>query len=246
MSKLHKHNHIPRQHLTGERDYVPFKARTPGEKARRHGRLPGHVLAEQEMRGLAALDTLLERAPDDASRRYLAHFGAIALVNTDWNLRIRNGSTMYKPVDLAMLAIGEDDQRPTAAGVYEHAAVMLGGVLRMSAGRVIAYEKQWRNISHHKLALGRHAGNLAQMLAAVEVADEVRELSPHQTQVYVRERSLDVSHAARTAGEDIGADPTIAQLVDPYSPLVGFIHRTAPDGVIDVMQTALYKYEMPR
>lgn len=246
MKQLYKHNHIPTQHLTGDRDYVPFKARSEDEKGRRRGRLPGHLLAEQELRGFAVLDEALMLAPDTRSRRYLAHHGALALVNTDWNLRVRHGRTMYKPVNLAMLAIGEAEQRPTAAGTYDHALVMLGAVMRVSAGHVVSYERRARDIARHRAVLGRYAGNAAQTLAAVEIADEVREFSPVQTQIYVRERSMDVMAEARTIGNVVGADPTVAQFADRHSHYMGYIQRTAPDGAIAAVDAALGKFEMPR
>jgi len=246
MKRPYKHFDIPKQHLSDIGHYVPPKARTALESERRHGRLPGTLLAESELRGLYIARHVIAKVKTPEEIKFAVHTLAPAGLNSTWYRIARASNRMRKVGRLPFLATGDDEElRPSSKDVHEQTKDVFAQAIGVGHGLVRAMEAKHRDIPMHPVALGNVIGQASLTLASVEVADDVRVLRPFETQEVVREQAIGMLGLARTMGSELGTHPSLAQLADPDSDFSVYLRRTAPDAVYEALDEAARMYAMP-
>ncbi len=237
MKKPFKHFDLPTKHLS-ERHYVPPKARTADEIDRRRSLPRGTVLLEQQQHGLAMAGTMLERVEEPQDVDFATRVLAMCAVNTGWYSFARGAQVMRRRLLLPELAGEDGDWRENRQGLLvrlEHdladTALLATYVLRAKIDKL--------DVAFRTKLFGRRVGNLSLALACVPKADAAKFLTAFDAQALARNEALAIIEGARVLGEEIGVNPSIAQLPDPDSPLSVYWRRRAPNGAYDAYEEAI-------
>lgn len=252
MSKPYKHIDHIKNHLTiagGAKHFMPPKAVTAAEIARRQGRTPDHLMSEFEYKSLQGAALMVKSAVEPEDIQFLNDFIAPASENSAWYRKFFASHRMRRVGRMAYIGFDEEDLCPSSHDLLEQAKDGFSGAVVRAHGLVRAYETGARDIAMHREALGSTVGDASLLLVGAQMADSVRPMRPFATQMAVRDQSLAMFERSRTMWREIGGThPSLAQLAYPDSDLAVHIRRN--DDVPPNMRAAIEQvndiYAMPR
>jgi hypothetical protein len=230
---------LPTKHTDATYDFVPNKSRDPAEIARRKKLRPGTLKLEEQLRGTEIARRLLAGSVTSTDRKSSAHLIALAGINSSWLTHARDAEdVMRRRQKLAQLVHPETSHRRTIAELRSQTLLGYAGAVLL-AGTLTAEHAAGRPTRRSTSAYGRTIGNLS-IQSAVLGHDEFSHIgSEVEVQDRVCEISLDTLQQAREIGREVGANPSLAQLPDPFSPYGIYIRETASDGTYQLYQSAV-------
>lgn len=240
--RIYKDFDLPTKHVHGTH-FVPAKAREEAEIARRRQLPKGVLLAEQQARGLAVASTLLKHLSDTESIAFSGRLITASGLNTAWYGFARGAEheVMRRRLKLPYLAVQDPAYRPTSADLLHDAAFAFGEARAVAEQVTAALETRSPKTERYKRSLGRQVGSASLTLACVDLGDRLIEqpLRSVDTQMLVRQRSLQALNDARTLSNTLGLPPSIAQFADPDSQLSVYWRREAPNNALKAYQAAV-------
>lgn len=231
---------LPRQHLTGDGNYIPRRTRDEAEAARRRSLAPGTVLAEQQAKGMRIAATILSHELDDDAMRFTAQMLSQALLNTSWYTFGKDApDVMRRRLWLPKMADHHSDWRQTAEGLRivtaQHALATTG------LAQAIATQASHNHVTKRTAtSFGRQAGAFALHVALLEHVGIGQSGSAHEVQRDVRDIALVALDGARSSSEVLGSHASIAQLADYDSELGVTWRHEAPQ---DAYEAYLESYQ---
>lgn len=246
MKRPYKQFDIPSQHLTGDRHYVPPKARTRDEIDWRRAHPAGTVLAEQEYRGLLIAAKILGQIEDEPDAAYATNLLAVSGINSTWYNLARRRDVMRSPVRLPEVGANEQISLLDDYSLLERARLTVDNAVLSAQGLMRAIKSREPAQTRKAVILGRTLGEASLTLACVPNGEQARQTPPFIAQAWAREQGLGVLQQARSMALDLGTHPSIAQLADPNSDLAMEIRRHAPNTVELAYDEALAMHAMPR
>ncbi len=234
---------LPTRHLTGERHFIPPKARDEAEIERRRAQRPGTLLTEAQHKGVVIASRILAAVHAKDSLNFVAETLAPASLNTAWYLFGQDAPTMRRRLKLEVLGTDDPEQRPTAYMLHQSSVEDLQTATAYSAELVGATRAGLESTGRLRRELGRVLGHGALTLSCVPLGDtigyEAAALSNFDLQAIARQRGLHALQQARVLTEAIGTPPSIAQLADPISDLSVYWQRNAPNEALEAYETAV-------
>jgi len=238
MSKEHirKIVDLPTIHLSGH-DYVPPRTRDPQVRAFRHGRPTGTITLEQQAAGLEIIPRVIQRANSPDAIAFASTYLGAAAFNSSWYMQGRDAPVMRRVARVPRLVDEEAEWRQTPEGLVTLVTDQAES-LAVNAARA-ASEHAARTPNHRRLSMtGKGLANLSLGLVALPIARVATSASEAEAQGQAWEAAQDMVSVARTLGNDIGTNPSIAALADPDSDFSVFWRRTAPDDIYDALERA--------
>ena len=236
MSKEHirKIVDLPTIHLSG-RDYVPPRTRDPEVRAFRHGRPAGTIMLEQQAAGLELIPRVLERAKTPEAVAFASTYLGAAAFNSSWYMQGREAPVMRRVARLPRLVDQEAEWRQTPEGL---AALVRDNsqAVAMNAFHIAAEHARRKPNLRRLSVTGKGLAHLSLGLSTLPVAGIASTASEAEAQSHAWESAQDMVSVARTLGNDIGTNPSIAALADPDSDFSVFWRRTAPDDIYDALE----------
>lgn len=244
MKRPYSHFDLPTLHYSGPEHYVPPRTRDAEERARRHGRPPGTLLAEQQYTGLRVAEGIMNHTLDDDDIAFVAPLLAASGLNSSWYGFARNheNEVMRRRLELPRLIDETLMWRETRDGLLCKTreglatAAQLAGLL----AEAIAENRQRTRLFTRT---GRTIGNSSLQLACVTIGNVPYGLSPFEIQALARQHGLEALMMSRRAVAEVGVLPSVAQLADTDSPLSVFWRRHAPDGAYEALEAATASIE---
>ncbi len=239
MKQPFKHFDLPTHHLTGDKHYVPPKARQPDEIERRRSLPTGTLLAEQQLQGIRIASSIIEHVVERPDVEFTARIVAASGLNSSWYGFARGSQVMRRRLQLPLVAGSLDVPPLTSTEQLAGVRQSFTEVDTIAEALVMSFETSSRRTSLQKRVLGRALGDASLSLACVAPGRSYSSQSdPYEVQAKVRQQGLMALESARTLESQIGTPPSLAQLADQDSDLAVFIRRTAPNGVYEAYQAA--------
>lgn len=224
--------------LTGQPDFVPPKALDAEEILRRQELVPGQLVAEQQLEGLAGAARLLEAVEEPVDVGHVAAHLAVAGLGTAWYnfgrdpVRRHGDDVNRRRLKLPMLATGDPDRTPTLDGLQQEAASGLRNGVALASLALNALKFAPKKVELAQKHLGRSVGNTSLALACLAIPEtsalRTSMATDSQAQRFARRRAQWAMRTARDWARSTGMNPSLAQLTDPDSPLAVAYRRTAP------------------
>lgn len=237
--------HLPSPEVAPGAHFVPPRALDPNEIARRQGRKPGQLIAEQQLAGIQIAADTLEQLENPTDIKFMASSFALAAFNTAWYLYGQEADmeVMRRHVDLPFLVGPTAELRPNSSQVLGRAI----SELRYAADQAHAVERALHygspRVHEFRPRAGRQLGSAALNLGVVDLGDKLAgspRVRDSKVQQIVRARSTRGTRAARTAVTEIGQFPSLAALAEPLSAFRVFIGRNAPSQeALDIFNQAV-------
>lgn len=241
--RIYKDFDLPTKHLGADKHFVPAKARDEAEIARRANRQPGVLLAEQQERGVAVASSILKHLTAPEGVAFSARVLPAAGLNTAWYSFARGAEfeVMRRRLKLPFLVARTDEFRQSSDDLLTEAAFRFDEARGKGVELIAAIEGELPKTERVKRSFGRMVGKASLTLACVELGDRLVEhpLGSVDTQILVRQRSLQALNDARTLQTEVGLPPSLAQLADPDSHLAVFWRREAPTDAVRAYHTAV-------
>lgn len=235
-----KHFDLPSHHLTGDRHYVPPKARKSEEIERRKALPTGALLAEHQLRGIRIASSILERVVEKPDLDFTAKIISAGGINSSWYGFARGSQVMRRRLQLPYLAGSLDTPPPTGIGQLSSVRQSFEEAGTIAGSLVSSIETRSRRTNLQKRLLGRALGDASLSLACITLGRSYSMQSdPYDIQAEVRQQGLTALEAARTLEAEIGTPPSLAQLADTDSDLAVYIRRNAPNAVFEAYEEAL-------
>ncbi len=245
MGKAFKHFDLPTQHLPAEgAHFVPPRARSRAEIARRRGRPAGTLVAEHQLHGLQIAANVLERVgqQDDRDLIFATRVIAVAGLNSAW-YTFPSGDVMRRRLALPNMIGIDGEEPPSFADHYAMAKQGFREATIAAEGLVFAAGERSRQAAAQRMALGRQLGENSLVLACSELAPFLPfDNGERAVQAQARQLSLQTLEGARNMTEEIGTAPSLAGFADPDSDLSVFFRRNAPDGAYEALEAATATY----
>lgn len=241
--RVYKDFDLPTKHLGDTKHFVPARAHDEDEIARRRNRQPGVLLAEQQERGIAVASSILKHLSQPEGVDFSARVLSAAGLNTAWYSFARGAEyeVMRRRLKLPFLVARSDEFRQSSDDLLSDGAFRFDEARAKAGELIVATEAQLPKLERVKRSFGRMVGRASLTLACVELGDRFIEepLTSVDTQLLVRQRSLQALNDARTLQADIGLPPSMAQLADPDSHLSVFWRREAPTDAVRAYHAAV-------
>jgi len=217
-------------------DWTPYKTdEQPLILARRAS--PGTLMPSQELRGVGVMRQLPpERFESTHSQRYMRDIIArTGISSASYDLDV--DERMFSTLQLGRVAEGQRTPESELRYVSpeEFAArtdAYFAGAEAAAANRIAALKGSDGELAFgFRRKAGRHIGNAALSTLVYDMPGHMEHLHPVDVQLMVRERTLTLLGEVAEYAHDIGARPSVAQLVEPDSPVAVDIRRHAPRDV---------------
>lgn len=211
-------------------DFVPPKAITPEEIARRRKLFSGTLLAEHQERGTRILGGIIEKLDDAESIHIASGIAAITLWNTGWFVSARRSKdAMRRRTILPPMAkkgetvrMSEEDLRVRINTSFD--------VLAEQAAATVRHRTEARIVGPHEKAFGQKLGNTALELAALHHGIAHVGGDPVEVQDQMMIAAMMNVQEAHNLGMEIQAVPAVAQMAYEDSPLmVNFRQRSTTE-----------------
>lgn len=233
-----KHFDLPVNHLTRHGHYVPPKARDEAEIERRRQLPAGTLLAEQQAKGVEVATKLLEFMSDKEDSDFAPKLMAAAGINTAWHNHAQGSNDVMRrrlwlPVhERSKVPVNRESLYKDSVKGFDEAS-LIASLLAQSIER--------RSIAKYgfKKKLGIALGNASLVLACVPMSHLIeRSLDPYEQQYHTRHAGLAALDDARNLEEQVGANPTMAQLADHDSPMSVYIRRNGTNLTVEALDFA--------
>ena len=243
-----KQLNLPRDIYDELHNFVPYPSHDDAVITKRRS-APGTLIPDMELRGIRVLQQLDPSrfdSPRDqrAARDILARAGIGSAYHG-----LRNEDVMYSPLRLGLVADGtrtrSTEQRYTSRDeLHAKTQHWLSLAEHTAQGRYTSLHAEGRSEFAHTLErnTGRYIGNAALSTLVYDMAEHVSHLHPVDAQLAVREQSLAHLRNVREYSQSIGALPSVAQLVEPDSPVAVDTRRHAPSAVRRAYEDVLAQY----
>ncbi len=229
---------VPVAHLSRHADYVPPKARDEVEIARRRALPEGTLLAEYQAQGTDITARMLVFLADHDESQFAPNLLAGSAINTFWYIRGKHAKKVMRrrlkmPVHAERKGLVTRDTLMADAQEGFTEAAFLADMVRLSI------ERRSSAIMSFKKKFALKIGNSALILACVPEAGLIgTSLDPVEAQAHTRHAAMVAFQASRSLEEEIGANPTMAQLADPDSPLSVYIRRKGTNATVEALEFA--------
>jgi len=240
MKKPYNNFDLPRQHLTSDH-YVPSRARHADEIDRRRTLPRGTLLAEQQRDGLHIASNIASNVQSPQDLAFVTDTLAVSGLNAGWYNYAQKSDVMRRRLLLPELANDDEDWRESRSGLLTKAQEGLVHAAEM-ATVFAAAKTERKDTQRQTFLLGRHLGNVALELACVPLGNAPRFLSAFEVQSVAREKALETLERSRIIADQVGTNPSIAQLSDPDSPLSVYWRRNAPNGAYEAYEQAIEEF----
>lgn len=232
-----KQLNLPRDMYETVPDFVPYPSDDHNIISKRRD-APGTLVADMELRGIRVLRRL-EPSQFDSKREQHAAQDILARTGIgSAHYGLADDEHMYSPLRLGLVADGmrtrSAERRYTSRDeLIAKTQAWLALSETVATGRYSNLRTPGRQEHVAQLArsTGRYLGNAALGARVYDMAGAVEHLHPVDAQLAVRDSSLALLQEVESYGHDIGARPSVAQLVEPDSPVAVDIRRHAPASV---------------
>lgn len=233
---------LPSKHLTGEKHFIPPKARDRAEVDRRKAQPAGTLLAEYQHAGLAISTIILgilDDTPDiDSAARIIVPAG----LNSSWYSHARHAAVMRRRLKLAQLATSDPEQRPSSYMLHHEATDLFGAATNFGQLLVTATRRRLDTAPDLQKQLSRTLGHASLVLDSVVIGDQIGygdiQVTDFELQAMARNRALHALEQARTLQQATGEPPSIAGLADYDSGISVYLRRNATDNVVEAYEQA--------
>jgi len=228
MKTGYKHIDLISTHLAEGEAYRPELTRDPIEEARRRRYPNGNVINEEQAAGLEVARAVMGNDFGTEKERDFA-YGHIAeeLVNTAYLLFGQTEEVMRRRQHLPILAEDSSDFRETRSGILYHVRSGLGQAAERGHTLTLMHQRGLET-SKLKTTLGRQLGNLAIAIECIQLTNAPHGMSEFDIQKIVRFYGVDLMRRSRARHQDIGVDPSVAQLSRPTTPAAIEWSKQAP------------------
>lgn len=243
-----KQLNLPRDLYDDLEDFVPYPSDNPAIVAKRRA-TPRTLVPDMELRGI---HVLRELEPARFESRMSQHAARDILTRTgigSAHYGLAEEDRMYSQLRLGLVADGSRTRAATLSytSPEEMAAATESWLTRAEHVAQARYNNlRDPNKSDYVHALtrstGRYLGNTALSTLVHDMAGQVGHLHPVDAQLVVRDASLALLQEVDEYGRDIGARPSVAQLVEPDSPVAVDIRRHAPSDVRRAYEQAVHSH----
>ncbi len=233
-----KHFDLPVNHLDQQADWIPPKERDP-ETVSELKELPtGSLIARKQEIGIAVAAHALYRIQAEEGIDSTTQLIAAATYNTAWYNHAKQATDVMRR--RLLLPNHAKAKAPiTAAGLINRAAGEIDESSEAANLLRVSVETKSAAIPRFKKRLGRQLGNASLVLASAPEAHNIANAwDTHDQQYFARRGAMKVSQFAATAEHAIGANPTLAQFADRFSPAVVYLHNNAPQSVAEAITEA--------
>lgn len=243
--RIFKDFDLPTNHLPGNQHYVPPKARTADEVARRRELRRGTLLIEKQASGLSMAGLILDALEEPEDIRFAAKVLAISGLNSAWYIigRGSEAEVMRRRLKLPILATGDPALQPDVMSLLPSARARIRGAVPRAHVLVAAHEHVPAKVADLKKEIARSVGTASIELACVARSEMLGRnnstVSDSAAQNFVRQSGLWVLHHGRTTASEIGSYASMAQLSDRDSDLSVFWRRNAPNGAVEAYEAAV-------
>jgi len=236
---------LPKYHLSAEDGhYSPYASRDELERERRDNLRPGSLILEQQYYGVGIASSMVseleKKDVDDGgfTTRMLAMTG----INSSWYSFARNSDVMSRRLGLPKMSEEFDGiaYSETREGLLQKcnrgmfaSAIMAGYLYDMHEYGIKVGERA------REVALGKNLGNTSLSLACLDVVDTTKHKSAFDAQDLAREHSLRLIESSRTAADQIGTYPSMAQFAEADSELMVYWRRFAPNEAVGLLNRAV-------
>lgn len=228
--------------------FVPYPSEDEDIIAKRRAE-PGALISDMELRGIRVLREL---APDRFDSRLSQHAARDIIARTGLGSAhhgLASDDRMYSPLRLGVVADGARTR--SASRFYASPEELAAATSKWLTLAEYVANARYNNLRDplkkefvHTLnrSTGRYVGNAALGTLVYEMAGRVEHLHPVDVQLAVRDASLGLLQEVGEYGQAIGARPSVAQLVEPDSPVAVDIRRHAPRDVRRAYEAATQAY----
>lgn len=239
MKKPFSNFDLPRQHINSDH-YIPARARASDEIDRRRSLPAGTLLAEQQRDGLRIAANIIGYLEEPEDVAFTTEVLAVSGLNAGWYSFAQHSSVMRRRLLLPELANdeGEEDWRETRVGLLTKVQTGLVVATELAEGLALARANR-HETRRQTVELGRRLGNVSLELACIRLGNAPRLLSAFAVQSLAREEALITLEQSRVIADQVGVNPSIAQLADVDSPLSVFWRRNAPNGAFEALEQAV-------
>lgn len=230
---------LPRQHLGEQGHYIPPKARSEAEIARRRALPAGTLVAEEQVKGLQIAHNILKQVEPGESMAFTTKMLGMAAINSSWYTFGKGApDVMRRRLMLPKVADHETDWRMSAQELRQQAMTGLTEAHGMAAGVAAATAENKLTVRRAR-AFGRYIGNVSLRLAVLDDGKTTMGGDAFEVQKEVRDKALDLLEFSREFGANTQSHPSIAQLANPDSPLGVHWRNEAPNGAFTAYKQAI-------
>ncbi|MDB5182804.1 MAG: hypothetical protein JWO47_588 [Candidatus Saccharibacteria bacterium] len=226
---------LPVKHL-GEADhFIPPKARDADEIARRRAMRRGGLLAEYQLKGIGIAAKVLDFAATQGEQdEFLVNTLAAAEFNTAWY----NHSASARDVMRRRLKLPRHDKNPAA---IETTRMLQSGRDHLLATTYAAKLLiRYPGMPNFTKEVGTRLGDASLHLASIAVQPELAAAGNDTflIQEITRHAAMLMVESSRQMHEDVHANPSLAQLADPDSPLSHYWRVNGSDIAVQALEFA--------
>lgn len=237
--------HLNRYQFHAAKPWVPYPTRDEQLAQQRH-MYPGTLIPSQQARSLRVAEHVVNTEYGSAAEQQYAN---LLIARSFMGAAAHSLVTdrMYSVLKLARLADGDPKNGSTwyetREGLQNNVAQQLAwsaqmGELFLESKRADNPELSARRGWH----VGKFMGNTALSVIMLDTPDRIRGQHPYDVRMHTREQTMTFVEEVGDYAQDIGVLPSVAQLVEPDSPLAVDIRRHAPTSVLKVYEAALKEF----
>jgi hypothetical protein len=232
---------LPVKHLMEGMHWVPPKARDEAEIARRRAMRKGGVLADFQYRGMHVAAKVLEFVAAQEPDEFLIKTLSATEYNTAW-YNYGRGATevMRRRLKLPRHDENPQDLKPEIQQAEARDDLV---VMDLDAKFLIRHPGMPRQAKN----LGIGLGDSSLRLASVSVLPDLRaaERDPNLVEEITRHTCMEMVEDSRYMHREVHANPALAQLADPNSPLSHYWRVSGSNFAVDALEYATYVAPQP-
>lgn len=239
-----KQLNLPRDIYEDLEDFVPYPSDDPDIITKRRSER-GMLVADMELRGVRVLQQLNPAQFDSLASQHAARdiIARVGIGSAHYDLAREDA--MFYPLRLGLVAEGARtrsserryaSQQELAAQTLKH--LTLAEMMASAHYRHLHTPGMSEHAAGAARSAGRYIGNAALSSLVYDMPGTMEHRHPVDIQLTVRDKSLALLSEIEDYGRSISARPSVAQLMEPDSPVAVDIRRHAPRDVRRAFEAA--------